>query len=87
MPIALLEAMSYGLSCVVSDIPANRNVELPDERFFKPGDVRALSEKISRFISNPLTEKEKQAQISMIAKNYDWDSIAEKTMDVYTHGS
>ena len=31
-PIVLLEAMSYGLPVLVSDIPANKEVELPPER-------------------------------------------------------
>jgi glycosyltransferase involved in cell wall biosynthesis len=35
LPIALLEAMSYGLSALVSDIPANKEVKLPSERYFR----------------------------------------------------
>ena len=35
LPIALLEAMSYGLSVLVSDIPANLEVGLSKERYFK----------------------------------------------------
>jgi len=42
LPIALLEAMSYGLSVLVSDIPANKEVELPAHRYFKCGDVEDL---------------------------------------------
>lgn len=36
LPIALLEAMSYDLDVVVSDIPANRLNILEDEDFFQP---------------------------------------------------
>jgi alpha-maltose-1-phosphate synthase len=46
LPIVLLEAMSYGLSCIVSDIPANREVGLPEESYFKAGDINAVAEKI-----------------------------------------
>ena len=64
LPIVLLEAMSYGLSCVVSDIPANREVQLSEERYFKPGDVKALGLKIKQFIG----EKMGSAQIEAAYK-------------------
>ena len=83
LPIVLLEAMSYGLSCIASDIPANRNVELSEERFFKAGDVKALAIKIKEFVDKPLTGEEKRRQIGMIAERYDWEKIARKTMEVY----
>jgi len=83
LPIVLLEALSYGLSCIASDIPANRNIELSDDRFFKAGDVEALAGKITEFTNKPLTVEEKKRQISMIAERYDWEKIAEKTLKVY----
>jgi len=36
--------MSYGLPVLVSDIPANKEVELPAERYFRCGDVDELKE-------------------------------------------
>ena len=83
LPIVLLEAMSYGLSCIASDIPANRNVELSENRFFRPGDIKELNAKIHEFIDSLLNEEERRKQIDMIAERYDWEKIAEKTMDVY----
>jgi glycosyltransferase involved in cell wall biosynthesis len=83
LPIVLLEAMSYGLSCIASDIPANRNVELPDDRFFKAGDVHALAGKISKFAEKPLSEEEKAIQINLMKERYDWHKIAKKTLEVY----
>jgi len=35
LPIALLEAMSYSFPVLVSDIPENKEVELPDDRYSK----------------------------------------------------
>jgi glycosyltransferase involved in cell wall biosynthesis len=75
--------MSYGLSCIASDIPANRNVGLDDDRFFKAGDVNALAAKIKEFINKPFKEEERQRQIYMITEQYDWGKIAEDTLKVY----
>ena len=83
LPIVLLEAMSYGLSCIASDIPANRNVELSENRFFRLGDIIELNTKIHEFIDRPLNDEEKRRQINLIAERYDWEKIAEKTMEVY----
>lgn len=83
LPIVLLEALSYGLSCIASDIPANRNVELPEDRFFQAGDKKVLAEKLLEFAGKPLTENERRQLAQMIAERYNWDKIAEKTRDVY----
>ena len=84
LPIVLLEALSYGLSCIASDIPANRSVGLlSDDRFFKPGDVSSLAKKIEEFFNKPLTEEEKRKQINNIAEKYNWEKIAERTLKVY----
>lgn len=83
LPIALLEAMSYGLSCVVSDIPANREVGLAQERYFKAGDIQAMSEKIREFINRPLSANERNMQIKLVKEKYDWGRIAEATLRVY----
>ena len=79
----MLGAMSYGLSCVVSHIPANRDVELPKERYFQAGDIAALAAKISEYTEKPLNSEEKTLQIKSISNKYDWDKIAEKTLEVY----
>lgn len=83
LPIALLEALSYGLSCIVSDIPANREVKLSESRFFKTGDIQELTGKIDNFINNPLSEEEKSRQISATAEQYNWEKISDMTLLVY----
>jgi len=39
LPIALLEAMSYQLPVLVSDIAPNKEVTLPKDRYFPVGDI------------------------------------------------
>ena len=83
LPIVLLEALSYGLSCVVSDIPSNREIELDNGRYFTPGDVDALAKNIVKFLGQPLNAEEKGLQIRMISGKYNWEKIAGETFKVY----
>lgn len=83
MPISLLEAMSYGLSCIASDIPANKNTGLPGHRLFKARDIGMLTDKIRAFVDKPIDEEERKRQTRFIAEHYDWDNIADKTFALY----
>jgi len=83
LPIVLLEAMSYGLSCIASDIPANRNVELTDDRFFRVGSVTLMAAKIREYIGKPWNETDRNRQKDLIAEKYNWEKIAKETLMVY----
>jgi len=84
LPIVLLEAISYKLSCIASDIRANKIVKiLPEDRFFKVGDVNALAEKMGEFIRTPITDEAKTKQLNEINENYIWKGIADRTFKVY----
>ncbi len=83
LPIALLEAMSYGLSVLVSDIPANLEVGLDQDRYFKCGDVDDLQQKMKILVEKQLTEVEKQKIQRQIKTDYNWNIIADQTIEVY----
>lgn len=77
LSIALLEAMSYRLPVIVSDIPANKVIGLNNESYFHLGDVEKLAEKLKR---NAETEFH---NVDYDMSRYDWDRIAEETVEVY----
>lgn len=83
LPIALLEAMSYGLGVLASDISANRELDLPPERYFRCGDIRGLQEGIETLFYKELTATERQAMQAKLKERYDWERIAEQTIEVY----
>lgn len=77
MPMSLLEAMSYGNVCLVSDIPENIEVINEDCFVFKQGDVDRLRHQIKKIIKLNL-----QTHENMIIP-YTWDEVVEQTLDVY----
>jgi glycosyltransferase involved in cell wall biosynthesis len=83
LPIVLLEALSYGLPVMASDIPANTEVGLDHSSYFAVGDIEALRAGLMRLQDHPLDESERAALRHRIARQYDWDEIAVQTRDLY----
>ena len=68
---------------MVSDIPANKEVYLPDERYFQCGNVDDLKKKMEVLLEKKLSEKEQQEIRKQIEEKYNWNKIAEQTIEVY----
>ena len=83
LPIVLLEALSYGLSVIASDIPAHRSLNLPEARLFRMGDPGSAAQKMTYFAAHPQTAEAEVEQINRVGEMFDWDLIAKKTLDVY----
>ena len=83
LPIALLEAMSYELPVLVSDIPANLEVDLAADRFFRCGDIGQLRDSISALLVKGLPDSERADYKAQLTEKYNWLKIAEQTVEVY----
>jgi len=84
LPIVLLEALSYGLSVLVSNIIPHREAQLEKERYFPVGDETELAKRLECWIEKgPLSGEGQEKQLAMVRQRYDWDKIAEETLRVY----
>lgn len=82
MPISLLEAMSYGCRCLVSDIEENTQITQEYASSFKKGSVEDLKLKLKKSFN----DKEQFALEEMtkyIFDIYNWNKIAKDTEKLY----
>lgn len=82
MPISLLEAMSYGCNCLVSDIKENTQVIDKYAKTFKKGNVEDLKEQIKKILAKGINIK-KSDVIDYILKKYNWDNIVNVMEKIY----
>ena len=83
LPIALLEALTYGLPVIASAIPANLEIGLPAASYFPVGDVQALSAKLVSVTQAPPDEAAREMRRRWVTEQYDWTRIAKQTYAVY----
>lgn len=84
MSISLLEAMSYGNACLVSDIKENTDVVNDYAEWFEQGNVSDLKNKLEKLLNNPgLMRKYKEHSSDYIIKKFDWDEMTANTEKIY----
>ena len=84
MPLTLLEAMSYGQCCLVSDIPECVGVIEDKAVTFKKGNVQDLKSQMQALLANPETvEAYRKEASSYVCGKYNWDDVARKTLKLY----
>lgn len=84
MPLSLLEAMSFGNCCVVSDIPECADVVEDQGVTFAKGNVAELKEKLQWLCDDTKATLEyKKEAADFICEKYNWDEVCEQTLEMY----
>ena len=84
MALSLLEAMSYGNCCLVSDICENTEVVEEQALHFRKGDVKDLQEKLQYLLEHPDTvERLRSGSADFICGKYNWDEVVDETLRLY----
>lgn len=87
MPLSLLEAMSYGNCCLVSNIEECASVIEDMGIVFKKSDVEDLRKKLQYACDhNDEVSFFKSQATDYICNKYNWDDVVEKTIDLYKRG-
>lgn len=77
MPMSLLEAISYGNCCLVSNIPENTEVINDDCFVFEAGNVDELKHQIEKIIKLNIDSHTNMLQV------YTWEEVVDKTLNLY----
>ena len=84
MPLSLLEAMSYGNCCLVSDIAECADVVEDKAVVFRKGSTADLKEKLQWLCDDVSRVKHyKEQAADFICSKYDWDKVVEWTLALY----
>ena len=76
-PLVMLEALSYGLPILASDIPSNLQMNLNHNDYFKTGDCDDLAQHLTDKLSSA------DCSSSFPIDLYSWESISEELTKVY----
>jgi glycosyltransferase involved in cell wall biosynthesis len=90
LPIALLEALSWGITPLASDIAPHLELGLPEDSYFPLGDVQALAESLVHLadrVEHQEGPAERLQRRQQAAQRFDWDESARQTRAVYARAT
>lgn len=86
MALTLLEAMSYGNCCLVSDICENTEVVEDKALIFRKSNVQDLRRQLEYMLTYPeVVEEYGKHSADYICGKYNWDEVVRETLELY-HG-
>lgn len=84
MAIGLLEAMSYGNCCLISDIRENMEVVEEYAEHFEHSNVSSLLKQLDFLVKNPeIVQRYKNKASNYICNKYSWDRVVDETVKLY----
>ncbi|MCI8527544.1 MAG: glycosyltransferase family 4 protein [Lachnospiraceae bacterium] len=84
MPLTLLEAMSYGNCCLISDIGECTEVAEGKAVIFRHGDSKDLQEKLQMLCGhNEIVEKYRKGTAEFICSKFSWEEAVDRTLALY----
>ena len=84
MALSLLEAMSYGNCCLVSDICENTEVVEDMAFVFRKSDIKDLRRKLEYMLDHPeVVRTYAERSADFICGKYNWDEVVDETMQLY----
>lgn len=83
LSISLLEALSYGLPVIASDIPANIEIGLKPSAYFELGNIEQMKQLLCQHAAQSVLPENKMHVRAWINSHYNWKNIAEKTVAAY----
>jgi len=85
MPLSLLEAMSYGCFCLVSDIPENTEVVGDFAVTFRKSDTKDLQEKLEGLLNKGFSTHTSVEISAYIQKKYNWNEVVDRHLKLYNN--
>jgi glycosyltransferase involved in cell wall biosynthesis len=87
LPITILEASSYKIPVLASDIPAHKEVIIPDFNgfLFDNKDFDDFENKLLKVLDYPENKMKEIGTnaLNNVKKNYNWDKIVDQTENIY----
>lgn len=81
LSIVLMEAMSYKLPIIASNIDANKELLADNAIFVEPENEQELADALAESVLNPVSADKIESNFQILLKKYTWEKLAVKYID------